>query len=151
MNEYTVAKILKQLALLLEKNGFVLYYDKRFPSMKPRINKSCDYLYHNTLGYMTEPLTTFTFHDKDSHVAYGITYVKDFPWSLSYAKEIYPSRYPIYMPLSISFNPYKTYSEDEANELAMKLYKDLMTKPINDYIEKDLSFAQHYKDLALTK
>lgn len=33
----------------------------------------------------------------------------------------------------------------------MKLYKDLMTKPINDYIEKDLSFTQHYEDLVLTK
>lgn len=118
MIEHTVAKILKQLALILEEKGFILYYDKRFPSMRPRINESCDYLYHNTLGYMTEPLTTFTFHDKNSHVDYGITYIKDFPWSLSYAKETYPSRYPIYMPLSVSFNPYKNYSNEEARELA---------------------------------
>ena len=38
MSEFTVAKILKQLALILEENGFVIYYDKRFPSMKPHIN-----------------------------------------------------------------------------------------------------------------
>lgn len=40
MNEFTVAKILKQLALILKENGFVIYYDKRFPSMKPHINNS---------------------------------------------------------------------------------------------------------------
>lgn len=151
MSEFTVAKILKHLALILEENGFVIYYDKRFPSMKPRINESCDYLYHNTLGYMTEPLTAFTFHDKNNHVDYGINYNKDFPWSLQYAKYTYPSFHRIYAPSSVSFNPYKNYSEEEARELAKKFYKDLMAKPINDYIEKDLSFTQHYEDLVLTK
>lgn len=151
MIDYTVAKILKQLAIILEENDFVLYYDKRFPSIRPRINNSRDYLYHNTLGYMTEPLTAFTFHDKDGHIDYCISYDKNFPWSLSYAKGTYPSRHPIYMPLSISFNPYKNYSEEEARELAKRIYKDLMTKPIETAIEKNQSFAQHYEVVVLTK
>ena len=40
MSDFTAAKILKQLALILEENDFVIYYDKRFPSMKPHINDS---------------------------------------------------------------------------------------------------------------
>lgn len=40
MSEFTVAKILKHLALILEENNFVIYHDKRFPSMKPHINDS---------------------------------------------------------------------------------------------------------------
>ena len=151
MIEHTAAKILKQLVLLLEKNDFILYYDKRFPSMRPRVNKSCDYLYHNTLGYMREPLTTFTFHDKDNHIDYCVSYNKDFPWSLQYAKYTYPSFHHIYAPLSVSFNPYKNYSEEEANELAEKIYDDLITKPIDKHIESDLSFAQHYENLILNK
>ena len=41
MSEFTVAKILKQLVLILEKNDFVLYYDKRFPSMKQQTSYPC--------------------------------------------------------------------------------------------------------------
>ena len=44
MSEFTVAKILKQLALILEENDFVIYYDKRFPSMKPHINDTTPYI-----------------------------------------------------------------------------------------------------------
>ena len=56
MSEFTIAKILKHLALILEENGFILYYDKRFPSMKPHINDTAPYLYHNSLGQCINPV-----------------------------------------------------------------------------------------------
>ena len=51
MTKFIIARILKQLALILEENGFVFYYDKRFDSMKPKINNKCDYLYRDVLGH----------------------------------------------------------------------------------------------------
>ena len=92
MSEFTVAKILKQLALILEENGFVLYYNKRFPSMKPHINDNTPYLYHNSLGHMHQPCLQFRFHDKDKQIDYAIRYDKNFPRSLKYDKTPYPNR-----------------------------------------------------------
>ena len=119
MSEFTIAKILKHLALILEENGFILYYDKRFPSMKPHINDTAPYLYHNSLGHMHQPCLQFRFHDKDKQIDYAVCYDKNFPRSLKYDKTPYPNRTVVYMRLPTSLNPCQKYSEDEAKELAM--------------------------------
>lgn len=151
MSEFTVAKILKQLALILEENDFVLYYDKRFPSMKPHINDSTPYLYHNSLGHMHQPCLQFKFRDKDKQIDYAIRYDKNFPRSLKYDKTPYPNRAVVYMSLPTAIYSYQTYSEDEAKELAMKLYKSLMKKPVEKTIKSDSAFTNHYEAVVLTK
>lgn len=151
MSDFTAAKILKQLALILEENDFVLYYDKRFPSMKPHINNSTPYLYHNSLGHMHQPCLQFRFHDKDKQIDYAVRYDKNFPRSLKYDKTSYPNQVPVYMSLPTAIYSYQTYSEDEAKELAMKLYKSLMKKPVEKTIKSDSAFTNHYEAVVLTK
>lgn len=151
MSDFTAAKILKQLALLLEKNGFVLYYDKRFPSMKPHINNSTPYLYHNSLGHMHQPCLQFRFHDKDKQIDYAVRYDKNFPRSLKYDKTPYPNQAIVYMSLPTSLNPCQTYSEDEAKELAMTWYQKLIKKPVEKTIKSTNAFTNHYETVVLTK
>lgn len=151
MREFTVAKILKQLVLILEKNDFVLYYDKRFPSLKPRINDHTPYLYHNSLSHMHQPCLQFRFHDKDKQIDYAVRYDKNRPRSLKYDKTPYPNRAVVYMSLPTAIHPYQTYSEDEAKELAMKLYKSLMKKPVEKTIKSDSAFIDHYEAIVLTE
>lgn len=151
MSEFTVAKILKQLVLILEKNDFVLYYDKRFPSLKPRINDHTPYLYHNSLSHMHQPCLQFRFHDKDKQIDYAVRYDKNRPRSLKYDKTPYPNRAVVYMSLPTAIHPYQTYSEDEAKELAMKLYKSLMKKPVEKTIKSDSTFTNHYESVYLSK
>lgn len=151
MSDFTAAKILKQLALILEENDFVIYYDKRFPSMKPHINDSTPYLYHNSLGHMHQPCLQFRFHDKNKQIDYAVRYDKNFPRSLKYDETPYPNRAVVYMSLPTTIHPYQTYSEDEAKELAMKLYKDLMKKPAENTIKRDNAFTEHYEAIVLTK
>ena len=151
MNEFTVAKILKQLALILEENGFVLYYDKRFPSMKPHINDTTPYLYHNSLGHMHQPCLQFRFHDKNKQIDYAVRYDKNFPRSLKYDKTPYPNQTSVYMRLPTSLNPCQTYSEDEAKELAMTWYRELMKKPIEKTIKSNNTFTDHYEAVVLNK
>lgn len=151
MSELTIARILKQLALILEENGFVLYYDKRFPSMKPHINDSTPYLYHNSLGHMHQPCLQLRFHDKDKEIDYAIRYDKNFPRSLKYDKTPYPNQIPVYMSLPTSLNPCQKYSEDEAKELAMTWYKKLMKKPVESNIKSNNAFTDHYEAIVLTK
>lgn len=151
MSDFTAAKILKQLALILEENDFVLYYDKRFPSMKPHINNITPYLYHNSLGHMHQPCLQFRFHDKDKQIDYAVRYDKNFPRSLKYDKTSYPNQVPVYMSLPTAIYSYQTYSEDEAKELAMKLYKSLMKKPVEKTIKSDSAFTNHYEAVVLTK
>ena len=151
MSEFTVAKILKQLVLILEKNDFVLYYDKRFPSMKPHINDSTPYLYHNSLGHMHQPCLQFRFRDKNKEIDYTIRYDKNFPRSLKYDKTPYPNQAPVYMSLPTAIHPCQTYSEDEAKELAMKWYQNLMKKPVEKTIKSKCTFTDHYEAVILTK
>lgn len=151
MSEFTVAQILKQLALIIEENGFVIYYDKRFPSMKPNINDNTPYLYHNSLGHMHQPCLQFRFRDKDKQIDYAVRYDKNFPRSLKYDKTPYPNRAIVYMRLPTSLNPCQTYSEDETKELAMTWYKDLMKKPIEKTIKSNSTFIDHYEAVVLTK
>ena len=151
MSEFTVAKILKHLALILEEKGFVLYYDKRFPSMKPHINDSTPYLYHNSLGHMHQPCLQFKFHDKNRQIDYAVRYDKNFPKSLKYDKTPYPNRAVVYMRLPTSLNSYQTYSEDEAKELAITWYKNLMKKPVEKTIKSTNAFTDHYEAIVLTK
>ena len=151
MSEFTAAKILKHLVLILEENDFVIYYDKRFPSMKPHINDTAPYLYHNSLGHMHQPCLPFRFHDKDKQIDYAVRYNKNFPRSLKYDKTPYPNRAIVYMRLPTSLNPCQTYSEDEAKELAMTWYKELMKKPIEKTIKNDSAFTRYYETVVLTK
>lgn len=151
MSEFTVAKILKQLILILEKNDFVIYYDKRFPSMKPHINDSTPYLYHNLLGHMHQPCLQFKFHDKNKQIDYAIRYDKNFPRSLKYDKTSYPNRAVVYISLPTSLNPCQTYSENETKELAMTWYRELMKKPIEKTIKSKSTFTDHYEAVVLTK
>lgn len=150
MSEFAVAKILKHLALILEENGFVIYYDKRFPSMKPHINDTTPYLYHNSLGHMHQPCLQFKFHDKDKQIDYAVRYDKNSPRSLKYDKTPYPNRAVVYMRLPTSLNPCQTYSEDEAKELTMKWYRELMKKPIEKTIKSKSTFTDHYEAIHLT-
>lgn len=151
MTNYTIAKILKQLALLLEENDFVLYYDKRFPPLKPKINNKCDYLYRDILEHDQDPFLQFQCHDKNSHIDYCIGYNEDFPQTLRYSKYTYPSFHRTYNSLSVSFDPHKDYSEEEARKLARAWYEDLMTKPIETAVESDQSFAKFHKAVFLNK
>jgi len=151
MSEFTIAKILKQLALILEENGFVLYYDKRFPSMKPHINDRTPYLYHNLLGHMHQPCLQFRFRDKNKQIDYAVRYDKNFPRSLKYDKTPYPNQAPVYMSLPTSLNPCQKYSEDEVKELAMTWYKNLMKKPVEKTIKNDNTFTRYYEAVVLTK
>lgn len=150
MSEFTVAKILKQLALILEENGFVIYYDKRFPSMKPHVNDSTPYLYHNSLGHMHQPCLQFRFLDKDKQIDYAVRYDKNFPRSLKYDKTPYPNQAPVYRSLPTAIHPCQTYSENEAKELAMTWYKDLMKKPVEKTIKNDSALIDHYEAVHLT-
>lgn len=146
-----IAKILKQLALILEEKGFVLYYDKHFPPLKPKINNKCDYLYRDVLGHDQDPFLQFQCRDKDYQIDYCIGYNEDFPQTLHYSKHPYPNFHRTYNSLSVSFNPHKDYSEEEARELAMKLYQDLIKQPIESRIDNDLSFAKFHDAVVLNK
>lgn len=151
MTKFIIARILKQLALTLEENGFVLYYDKRFDSMKPKINDKCDYLYRDVLGHDQDPFLQFECRDKDSQVDYCIGYNKAFPETLRYSKHPYPSFYRTYNSLSVSFDPQKDYSEKEAKKLAKKLYEDLMKQPIQPRTNDDPSYEKYHEAVVLNK
>ena len=109
------------------------------------------HLYHNSLGHMHQPCLQFKFHDKDKQINYAIRYDKNFPRSLKYDKTSYPNRAVVYMSLPTSLNPCQTYSEDEAKELAMTWYKNLMKKPIEKTIKSDNAFTDHFEAVVLTK
>lgn len=151
MTKFIIARILKQLALILEENGFVLYYDKRFDSMKPKVNDKCDYLYRDVLGHDQDPFLQFECHDKDCQIDYCVGYNRNLPETLCYSKHPYPSFYRTYKSLSISFDPQKNYSENEAKELAKKLYEDLMKQPIEPRADNDPSYAKYHEAVVLNK
>lgn len=126
--ELNVARVLKQLVYILEENDFVLYYDKRFESLKPQIDDEHDYLYNEHLGEPHHPLTYLKFRDSESKTDYNLDYRDEFTHTLHHSKYLYPMpQNPFSHKMETYLDPYKTYSEAEAKELAEKIYNELMS------------------------
>lgn len=130
--ELNVARVLKQLVYILEENDFVLYYDKRFESLKPQIDDEHDYLYNEYLNKKHYPVTYLKFRDSESRTDYNLDYRDSFTHTLHYSKYHYPMpQNPFSLKMETYLDPYKAYSEAEAKELAKKIYNELMSlKPI---------------------
>lgn len=125
--ELNVARVLKQLVYILEENDFVLYYDKRFESLKPQIDDEHDYLYNEHLGEPHHPLTYLKFRDSESKTDYNLDYRDEFTHTLHYSKYLYPMpQNPFSLKMETYLDPYKAYSEVEAKELAEEIYNELM-------------------------
>lgn len=125
--ELNVARVLKQLVYILENNDFVLYYDKRFESLKPQIDDEHDYLYNEYLGEPHHPLTYLKFRDSESKTDYNLDYRDTFTHTLHCSKYLYPMpQNPFSLKMETYLDPYKVYSETEAKELAEKIYNELM-------------------------
>lgn len=125
--ELNVARVLKQLVYILEENDFVLYYDKRFESLKPQIDDEHDYLHHESYDGPYSPLTYLHFRDSESKVDYHLDYRDEFTHTLHYSKYLYPMpQNPFSLKMETYLDPYKEYSETEAKELAEKIYNELM-------------------------
>ena len=88
--ELNVARVLKQLVYILEENDFVLYYDKRFESLKPQIDDEHDYLHHESYDGPYSPMTYLRFRDSESKVDYHLDYRDVFTHTLHYSKYLYP-------------------------------------------------------------
>ena len=126
--ELNVARVLKQLVYILEDNDFVLYYDKRFESLKPQIDDEHDYLYHEYLNKKHYPVTCLKFRDSESRTDYNLDYRDSFTHTLHYSKYHYPMpQNPFSLKMETYLDPYKTYSEAEAKELAEEIYNELMS------------------------
>ena len=125
--ELNVARVLKQLVYILEDNDFVLYYDKRFESLKPQIDEGHDYLYHESYDGPYSPMTYLRFRDSESKTDYNLDYRDTFTHTLHYSKYLYPMpQNPFSLKMETYLDPYKVYSETEAKELAEKIYNELM-------------------------
>lgn len=125
--ELNVARVLKQLVYILEENDFVLYYDKRFESLKPQIDDEHDYLYHDSFDGPYSPMTYLRFHDSESKTDYNLDYRDTFTHTLHYSKYLYPMpQNPFSHKMETYLDPYKVYSEAEAKELAEEIYNELI-------------------------
>jgi hypothetical protein len=125
--ELNVARVLKQLVYILEENDFVLYYDKRFESLKPQIDDEHDYIYHESYDGPYSPVTYLQFRDSESKVDYHLDYRDVFTHTLHYSKYLYPMpQNPFSHKMETYLDPYKVYSEIEAKELAENIYNELM-------------------------
>lgn len=129
--ELNVARVLKQLVYILEDNDFVLYYDKRFESLKPQIDDEHDYLHHESYDGPYSPMTYLRFRDSESKVDYHLDYRDVFTHTLHYSKYLYPMpQNPFSLKMETYLDPYKVYSETEAKELAEEIYNELMDAKI---------------------
>jgi hypothetical protein len=125
--ELNVARVLKQLVYILEEYDFVLYYDKRFESLKPQIDEEHDYLYHESYDGPYSPMTYLQFRDSESKMDYNLDYRDVFTHTLHYSKYQYPMpQNPFSLKMETYLDPYKEYSETEAKELAEKIFYELM-------------------------
>lgn len=125
--ELNVARVLKQLVYILEENDFVLYYDKRFESLKPQIDDEHDYLYHDSYDGHYSPVTYLQFRDSESKVDYHLDYRDVFTHTLHYSKYLYPiPQNPFSHKMETYLDPYKVYPEAEAKELAEEIFNELM-------------------------
>ena len=150
--ELNVARVLKQLVYILEENDFVLYYDKRFESLKPQIDDEHDYLYHESYDGPYSPMTYLRFRDSESKTDYNLDYRDTFTHTLHYSKYLYPMpQNPFSLKMETYLDPYKVYSEAEAKELAEKIYNELMSlKPI--LFDQNTDRSTKYREfITLTK
>ena len=150
--ELNVARALKQLVYILEDNDFVLYYDKRFESLKPQIDDEHDYLYHDSFGDPYCPMTYLQFRDSESKVDYNLDYRDVFTHTLHYSKYLYPMpQNPFSLKMETYLNPYKVYSEAEAKELAEKIFYELMDVEKIPFHPNDIRPTKYREFITLTK
>lgn len=150
--ELNVARVLKQLVYILEENDFMLYYDKRFESLKPQIDDEHDYLYNEYLNEKYYPVTYLKFRDSETKMDYNLDYRDSFTHTLHYSKYHYPMpQNPFSLKMETYLDPYKAYSEAEAKELAEKIYNELMSlKPI--LFDQNTDRSTKYREfITLTK
>lgn len=132
--ELNVAHVLKQLVYILEENDFVLYYDKRFESLKPQMDDKHDYLYNEHLNDKYHPLTYLKFRDSESSTDYNLDYRDTFTHTLHYSKYSYPmSQNPRSLNMETYLDPYHEYDENEAKELAEEIFNELVSKNNQDF------------------
>lgn len=150
--ELNAARVLKQLVYILEENDFVLYYDKRFESLKPQIDDEHDYLYHESLGDPYSPLTYLHFRDSKSRMDYNLDYRDVFTHTLHYSKYLYPMpQNPFSLKMETYLDPYKEYSETEAKELAEKIFYELMDVEKIPFHPNDTRTTKYREFTLLTK
>lgn len=150
--ELNVARVLKQLVYILEENDFVLYYDKRFESLKPQIDDEHDYLHHESYDGPYSPMTYLRFRDSESKVDYHLDYRDVFTHTLHYSKYLYPMpQNPFSHKMETYLDPYKVYSETEAKELAEEIFNELVLKNNQDFAPNDNRPTKHRKFITLTK
>lgn len=150
--ELNVARILKQLVYILESNGFVLYYDKRFESLKPQIDDEHDYLYNEHLNDPHHPLTYLHFRDSESKLDYNLNYRDVFTYTLHYSKYSYPMpRNPFTLEMETYLDPYKVYSEIETKELAKEIFNELLHAKTMPFEPNDVQITKYRETITLTK
>ena len=150
--ELNVARVLKQLVYILEDNDFVLYYDKRFESLKPQIDDGHDYLYHESYDGPYSPMTYLRFRDSESKTDYNLDYRDEFTHTLHYSKYLYPMpQNPFSLKMETYLDPYKTYSEAEAKEIAEEIFNELVSKNNQDFAPNDTRPTKYREFITLTK
>ena len=150
--ELNVARVLKQLVYILEDNDFVLYYDKRFESLKPQIDDEHDYLYHESYDGPYSPMTYLQFRDSKSRMDYNLDYRDVFTHTLHYSKYLYPMpQNPFSLKMETYLDPYKEYSETEAKELAEKIFYELMDVEKIPFHPNDTRTTKYREFTLLTK
>lgn len=150
--ELNVARVLKQLVYILEENDFVLYYDKRFESLKPQIDDEHDYLYHDSFDGPYSPMTYLRFRDSESKTDYNLDYRDVFTHTLHYSKYLYPMpQNPFSHKMETYLDPYKVYSEAEAKELAEEIFDELMDVEKIPLGSNNASSTKYHEFITLTK
>ena len=150
--ELNVARVLKQLVYILEEHDFVLYYDKRFESLKPQIDAEHDYLYHDSYDGPYSPMTYLRFRDSESKTDYNLDYRDVFTHTLHYSKYLYPMpQNPFSHKMETYLDPYKTYSEAEAKELAEEIFDELMNVEKMSFAPNDTRSTKYREFTLLTK
>lgn len=150
--ELNVARVLKQLVYILEENDFVLYYDKRFESLKPQIDDEHDYLCNEYLNEKYHPVTYLRFRDSESKTDYNLDYRDVFTHTLHYSKYLYPMpQNPFSHKMETYLDPYKVYSETEAKELAEEIFNELMSVEKIPFAPNDTRPTKHREFITLTK
>lgn len=148
--EQNIARVFKQLVYILEENSFTLYYDKRFPNLQPQLDKDHDYLYHHFLDNPHHPLVYLSF--KNNELDYQIDYRDTFTHTLHYSKyKGTAPRNPYTSPMETILNPYQTYTEESAKELATAIFKELMDRPTHPLTSNDVLLTKYRTFTALTK
>ena len=150
--ELNVARVLKQLVYILEENDFVLYYDKRFESLKPQIDNERNYLYHQYLDNPYSPITYLSFRDSELNTDYHLDYRDEFTHTLHYSKYPYPMpQNPRSLKMETYIDPYKEYSETEAKELAQEIFNELMEANKQQFEPNDVRLTKYRKSTIITK